>query len=82
VINIGTRQNGRLRASNVIDVKHDRNEIKKAIQKVLKDKKFLSRIKNLRNPYGDGKAAKRIVKFIEETKITKQFIQKRIVDVQ
>ena len=82
VINIGTRQNGRLRASNVLDVKHDRYEIKKAIQKVLNDKKFILKIKNLKNPYGDGKAAKRIVKFIEETKITKQFIQKRIVDVE
>ena len=82
VINIGTRQNGRLRASNVLDVKHDRYEIKKAIQKVLNDKKFILKMKNLKNPYGDGKAAKRIVKFIEETKITKQFIQKRIVDVE
>ena len=81
-INIGTRQNGRLRASNVLDVKHDRYEIKKAIQKVLNDKKFLLKMKNLKNPYGDGKAAKKIVKFIEETKITRQFIQKRIVDVE
>ena len=39
-------------------------------------------MKNLKNPYGDGKAAKKIVKFIEETKITRQFIQKRIVDVE
>ncbi len=82
VINIGTRQNGRLRASNVLDVNHDSYEIKKAIQKVLNDKKFLLKMKNLKNPYGDGKAAKRIVNFIEKTKITKQFIQKRIVDVE
>ena len=35
VINIGTRQNGRLRAANVIDVNHNSFEIKEAIKKCL-----------------------------------------------
>ena len=35
VVNIGTRQNGRMRAENVLDVKYDKLEIKKAIKKQL-----------------------------------------------
>jgi UDP-hydrolysing UDP-N-acetyl-D-glucosamine 2-epimerase len=36
VVNIGTRQNGRLRAENVVDVGYNKNKIKKAIKKQLK----------------------------------------------
>ena len=36
VVNIGSRQNRRLRADNVIDTDYNRNEIKKAVQKQIK----------------------------------------------
>ena len=39
-VNIGTRQNGRLRAENVIDVSHDVDEIINAIQTALYDETF------------------------------------------
>jgi len=35
VVNIGSRQNGRMRGLNVVDVEHDRKKIKKAIEKQL-----------------------------------------------
>ena len=35
VVNIGTRQNNRLRGRNVLDVSHDRGQIKRAIEKQL-----------------------------------------------
>lgn len=39
-VNIGTRQNGRMRAENIIDVGYDRTEIKEVIKKQLKHGKY------------------------------------------
>lgn len=64
-VNIGTRQQGRERATNVIDVDHDRNKIKLAIEKALYDNDFRNKIKNTINPYGDGKSSERIVRVLK-----------------
>lgn len=78
VINIGSRQNGRLRASNVIDVDHDTKQIKDAINKVFSDQEFRDSLKNLKNPYGDGTAAKRIVDVLSSVELNQKLIQKEI----
>lgn len=78
VVNIGPRQEGRERSENVIDVDYDKNEIKKAIQKALFDKKFRSKVKRCKNPYGDGKASERIVKILSKIKIDQKILQKKI----
>jgi GDP/UDP-N,N'-diacetylbacillosamine 2-epimerase (hydrolysing) len=78
VVNIGIRQEGRDRAENVIDVGHDKEKIKAAIRKALDDKKFLSKVKNCLNPYGDGKASERIVAILRKTEITSDLLRKRI----
>ena len=78
VINIGTRQNGRLRAKNIIDVDHDTSKIKKAIDYCLNNNDFKKSLNNLKNPYGDGTAAKKIVDILENIKINKELIQKKI----
>ena len=78
VVNIGTRQQGRERAGNVIDVDYNRNEIIKGIRKALHDKKFKEKVKKCKSPYGDGKAGERIVKILSEIKIDKKLLQKRI----
>ncbi|MEM0358658.1 MAG: UDP-N-acetylglucosamine 2-epimerase [Candidatus Hadarchaeales archaeon] len=79
VVNIGTRQAGRERSVNVIDVRYNKKEILRAIKKALYDKKFLTKVKKCKNPYGDGKAAQRIVKVLAKIKITPSLLQKRIV---
>jgi UDP-N-acetylglucosamine 2-epimerase (non-hydrolysing)/GDP/UDP-N,N'-diacetylbacillosamine 2-epimerase (hydrolysing) len=78
VVNIGIRQEGRDRAENVLDVGHDKEKIKAAIRKVLDDRKFLSKVKNCLNPYGDGKASERIVAILRKTEITSDLLRKRI----
>ena len=78
VINIGTRQNGRLRANNVIDVGHNVSEIKDAIKKCLFDKIFIDSLKELKNPYGNGTAAIQIVDVLENIEINRELIQKEI----
>lgn len=55
VVNIGTRQQNRQRANNVVDVDYDRKAIAAAIRKQVKHGPFKSA-----PIYGDGKAGKRI----------------------
>ena len=77
-INIGTRQQGRLRAENIIDVDHNVDAITRAIDKALNNKQFLKVVKNITNPYGDGKSAQRIVDILETIPINPKMLQKRI----
>jgi GDP/UDP-N,N'-diacetylbacillosamine 2-epimerase (hydrolysing) len=60
-VNIGSRQIGRLRASNVIDVGFDKHAIVEAIHFGLHDAAFRKRLLDCRNPYGDGHAAERTI---------------------
>ena len=79
VVNIGTRQEGRQRAENVIDVDYDKEQIKAAIKKALYDEVFKEKVKkNCKNPYGDGKAGVRIADILSKIKIDKKLLQKKI----
>jgi GDP/UDP-N,N'-diacetylbacillosamine 2-epimerase (hydrolysing) len=77
-VNIGTRQNKRLRAKNIIDCEHSKGSIVKALNKALYDKKFLNNLKNLKNPYGDGNAAQKIVDKLLNLNLRNFNIQKTI----
>ena len=77
VINIGDRNKGRETAENVIDVIHDYDEIKNAIKKAL-SKEFRALCNIIKNPYGDGKASERIVKILEDLKIEKKILIKKL----
>lgn len=74
-VNIGTRQQGRERARNVIDVPYDRVQIRRAIQKALFDKKYRARIKRIKNPYGNGHSAEKIVHHLKNVSL-KGIVQK------
>lgn len=78
VVNVGIRQEGRERGRNVIDVGHNKQEIIKAIEKALTDKKFLVEVKKCESPYGEGKAAPRIAEILSKIEITAQLLQKKI----
>lgn len=78
VVNIGIRQLGREQSGNVINVECDAKKIKDAIQKSLYDKEYLKRISTINNIWGDGKAAKRIVKVLEGLEIGPQLLTKQI----
>jgi len=79
VVNIGTRQRGRDRAANVIDVDYELIEIEKAIERCLFDKKFKEDLKDLKNPYGDGKTADRVVDILSNVKIDDDLLQKKLM---
>jgi GDP/UDP-N,N'-diacetylbacillosamine 2-epimerase (hydrolysing) len=80
VVNIGTRQQGRERPKNVIDVKYKKVEIKKAIQKALYDKNFKKVVNKAKNPYGDGNSAGRIIKILKQIDIKNISLQKKFID--
>lgn len=79
VVNIGTRQTGRVRAKNVIDVGYRTEEIAGGIQKALSPK-FRDSLKGMKNPHGDGKASERIVKVLKDMDCGQRLIFKRFVD--
>nr|WP_243461086.1 UDP-N-acetylglucosamine 2-epimerase [Clostridium botulinum] len=57
-INVGIRQNGRIHPNNVVDVIGDKHEIIKAINRALYDEGFKIELENVKNPFGDGNAAR------------------------
>ena len=68
VINIGTRQQGREKASNVIDVGYSSKEILNAIEYIDSDE-YQSRLNECINPYGDGKAYERICNILKNIEL-------------
>lgn len=75
-VNVGNRQRGRLRGPNVIDVACARDEILRGIETALMPG-FRERLKGLPNPYGDGQAARQIVRVLREVPLDARLIQKR-----
>lgn len=78
VINIGTRQQGRLRAVNIIDVDYGRENVLNGLKKALYDEEFKKILEQCNNPYGDGNASEKIANTLSEIKLDRELIQKRI----
>lgn len=79
VVNIGIRQEGRVRAKNVIDVDCKQADIEAAIKNAMSED-FRSSLSDLVNPYGDGKASEKIVKTLADVDLQK-LQSKRFYDV-
>lgn len=80
VVNIGNRQAGRTRAANVIDCAHDREAVATAIRQAI-DPAFRASLAGLRNPYGDGRAAERIVSRLMEVELGDKLLVKKFADL-
>lgn len=65
VVNIGTRQNRRQRASNVIDVMYDKEAIKKAINERISTKNIVKE-----TIYGNGNSGVKIANILAEVELT------------
>jgi UDP-hydrolysing UDP-N-acetyl-D-glucosamine 2-epimerase len=78
-INIGTRQNGRTRGKNVIDVGYSREAILEAIQRA-RGAQFRESIRGVPNPYGDGHAAERIASVLLSAHCNERLLIKRFAD--
>jgi len=76
VVNIGSRQRGRVRGKNVIDVGYTRAEILAGIEKAISPE-FRATLADIVNPYGDGHAAGRIVDKLRHIELSNQLLGKR-----
>ncbi|MCX5782903.1 MAG: UDP-N-acetylglucosamine 2-epimerase [Elusimicrobia bacterium] len=68
VVNIGDRQEGRFKPRNVIDCACSQKAILSAIKKAVSPN-FRRAIARMKNPYGDGKTAQRIVKILKSVNL-------------
>ncbi len=70
VVNIGTRQDGRIRAANVIDVAATERAVVEGIKRALCSD-FRPALAGLTNPYGDGRAGERIAEALSSVDVTR-----------
>jgi GDP/UDP-N,N'-diacetylbacillosamine 2-epimerase (hydrolysing) len=78
VVNIGSRQQGRERSINVMDVPPEKDKILAAINYALYDQKFLKKVQKCENKFGDGRASERMVDILKKIEISESLIQKQI----
>ncbi|WP_422165445.1 UDP-N-acetylglucosamine 2-epimerase [Aliarcobacter cryaerophilus] len=79
-INIGDRQKGRIKASSVIDCEPNKDSILQAFN-ILNSKEFQNSLINVKNPYGDGYASKRIVEILKNVDL-KNILKKSFYDLR
>lgn len=78
-VNIGNRQNQRVRGTNVIDVKeYNAAAIVKGIHEAT-SQTFQEKIKGMKNPYGDGDSSKKILDLLEKTPRDKKLLVKKLM---
>jgi UDP-hydrolysing UDP-N-acetyl-D-glucosamine 2-epimerase len=77
-INVGPRQQGRLRGDNVIDTDYDEAAIHAAIRRCVEDQAFREHCATCRNPYGAGNAGPSIVEILAGQRIDSALIQKKM----
>jgi UDP-hydrolysing UDP-N-acetyl-D-glucosamine 2-epimerase len=80
VVNVGARQDGRLRPGNVVDVGDDRDAILAGIRWALAEETRAS-LDGLENPYGDGRASERIVATLRDVELGARLLVKRFHDL-
>jgi UDP-hydrolysing UDP-N-acetyl-D-glucosamine 2-epimerase len=80
VVNVGSRQAGRVRAANVIDSGYRREEILQALRTAT-SAHFRNSLSTISNPYGTGAAAHHIVERLQSVTIDDRLIRKRFHDV-
>ncbi len=77
-VNIGSRQKGRLRADNVLDVSYDEEAVRAAIRRCVEDEEFRRICRTCTNPYGAGNAGPRIAEVLATTPIDARLLQKKM----
>jgi UDP-N-acetylglucosamine 2-epimerase (non-hydrolysing)/GDP/UDP-N,N'-diacetylbacillosamine 2-epimerase (hydrolysing) len=79
VVNIGTRERGRVHGRNVLDVGYGRGEILQSIRRAVSPE-FRASLEGLTNPYGDGHASEKIVARLKEVTLDSELLRKRFYE--
>ena len=80
VVNVGNRQKGRLNAGNVKFVDYNIDEIVSALKIACLDEDYRRKIQVLKNPYGDGTAARKVREVMESVDLNdrKWYIKEKL----
>lgn len=78
VINIGSRQQGRTRSANILDIPAEKNKITQTIDFALHNKAYQEKVRTCKNLFGNGTAAQKIIKILKEIQLDETIIQKQI----
>jgi UDP-N-acetylglucosamine 2-epimerase (non-hydrolysing)/GDP/UDP-N,N'-diacetylbacillosamine 2-epimerase (hydrolysing) len=78
-VNIGSRQQGRLRGDNVIDVDYEKDSIVAAVSRCINDADFREICRKADNPYYLGDAGKKIAAVLAEVPINQRLIRKAMM---
>ena len=77
-VNIGSRQQGRLRAENVIDAGYSKDAIYDAVGRCITDDKFIKHCKNIENPYYLGGAGVKVANALSEVELGQTLLRKQM----
>jgi len=77
-VNIGTRQQGRLRAENVLDVGYSAEQIVAAVRRCIDGTEFRHRCQTCVNPYGAGNTGPKIVEVLATMPIDGRLLKKKM----
>jgi UDP-hydrolysing UDP-N-acetyl-D-glucosamine 2-epimerase len=80
-VNVGLRQDGRERACNTLDADAERGAILTALHRAL-DPGFRESLAGMTNPYGDGRAAGRIVQVLSTVSLGERLLRKAPVQAR
>ena len=78
VVNVGPRQQGRLRGNNVIDATYDYDAVLAAIRRCIGDEDFRRQCRTCDNPYGAGNAGAQIAEILATIPIDSRLLKKRM----
>ena len=76
VVNIGTRQHGRLRAANVVEADYDSADIERKVVYALHDAAFRQSLRSVTNPYGDGDTARKTAELLARLHLSPALLAK------
>ena len=80
VVNVGDRQRGRVKSSNIIDCGVEQKEIALALDQALNNG-FRESLENLNNPYGKGDTSSKIVATLKSIRLDGELIKKKFKDL-
>jgi UDP-hydrolysing UDP-N-acetyl-D-glucosamine 2-epimerase len=80
VVNIGTRQAGRVRGINIIDADYETEDILACIKQAVSPE-FRRRLSTMLNPYGSGEATEIIIETLKKIPVNRRLITKQFVDM-
>lgn len=79
-INIGDRQKGRIKAKSVIDCQPTTKSIRQAFRKLYSNN-FPACLREVRNPFGDGRSSQRVVRILKECDLN-NILKKKFYDLR